>query len=358
MPDMTPAKARRALSELIDKYGGDAVFAVYAGRASANQAPMRPDDVVQLQEIDEVLEAEEITRKTGGNVEETPEGMAAIQEAGLRESDTMTEREARDQLRGIVADFGALKTFDTLAGRLDRTVARDVPDDGELSVIIEVIGEDAFEALTRGTIDATRRVTVDTDDDGTATYIFDDTGVPKTEYSDAVARIRDVLGPAERYEDGEDAGVVAFKSTGGNLVFDSYVAAQPAPAQPSDNTASGFGSLKPERVDPDPDDPTTATQQTFDPADGTGDTEFPTEPDAATREAMRSDDTRQQGLGGAPTHEEAARATEEAAERQQRREQRAQSDRERDQQTISEIGDVDSPDLSEFDSEGGDTGNW
>lgn len=337
MSDLTPAQARRALNDLIDQYGGETVFRVYSGRDDPKRSELSVDDVATLNDIGAELEDSEIMRKTGQRPEETPQGTAKMQEAGLRESDGMTTREARGRLREIVQEYGALKTFDTFAGRLDRTVAQSVPDDDELSVIVEVIGKDEFEELTRGQIDIDRIVRVSDENPQNRKYTFDDGGIAPRPYMDAIRQIERVLGDADQYEAGSRAGAVAFRDVARTQEFDSYTAARPeaAPEPIADDTQQSggvntdLGALEPETIEDDGGDADDRQQRTTQGTLG-GDSpldpgEFPTDPDPAAkrqREQMRREEQQESLEGDAPEFDPAA--DREARERRQRRAEQTQ----------------------------------
>lgn len=335
MAEYTKDEAVDKLNELINEYGPDTVYRLHTGRDSPLTSPITPDEFKRLQDVDDALDDGEIGRITGNRVEETPQGMAEMQEAGLRESDDMTTREARGRLREIVEEYGALKTFDTFAGRLDRTVAQSVPDDDELSTIVEVIGKDEFEELTRGQIDIDRIVRVSDENPQNRKYTFDDDGIAPRPYMDAIRQIERVLGDADQYEAGSRAGAVAFRDVARTQEFDSYTAARPeaAPEPIADDTQQSggvntdLGALEPETIeDDDTDDRQQRTTQGTLGGDSPLDPgEFPTDPDPAAerqRERMRREEQQESLEGDAPEFDPAA--DRQARERRQRRAEETQ----------------------------------
>ena len=88
--DLTPAQARRALSDLLDNYDGRKIWGALTGQGEMSLAG--PDDRNALAAIGDTLEQAEIRRKTVGDaddadprgVEETPYGTAMAQKEGMR----------------------------------------------------------------------------------------------------------------------------------------------------------------------------------------------------------------------------------------------------------------------------------
>lgn len=87
--DMTPAQARRALSELLGNYDGRKIWGALTGQGDMTLAG--PEDRNTLTAIGNTLDQSEIRRKTVGDaedadprgVEETPQGTAEMQAEGL-----------------------------------------------------------------------------------------------------------------------------------------------------------------------------------------------------------------------------------------------------------------------------------
>lgn len=311
--DMTPATARRLLADLIDRYGGKAVHDAFAGRLTQSSRPVLesldpPRVPDQLNQVVEAIGREEFDRKTmrGGEepsrgVEETPEGTAQMQEAGLSTDEITREVE-------VAGDPGARRyEFDDGVG------------------------------------------------DPNTTYI------PPEAYMAAVDEIRQTLGDANQFEAYESAGTVRFERQRDGVEFVGYDVERPdrdysytptsdSPGDtPDDAITTDFGSLEPQRIEDSPPADRT-TQGTLGERPDAGEARpFPTEPDERTRRAMERS-TEQKGLGDSPSRDDSARATRSAERRQRRQEEQASESQPDDQLSLADLGKIgdDAPRITDF----------
>jgi hypothetical protein len=252
---------------------------VYSGRDDPKRSELSVDDVATLNDIGAEIEDSEIMRKTGQRPEETPQGMAEMQEAAMS-PDTLTR-----QVR-VEGQPGDRKyNFDDGVGSRKR-------------------------------------------------YI------PPSAFMDAINAVEDELGDANQYVASGDAGTVVFTQGDG---FERYEFNRPERddrypfSQQSGGVSTDLGSLEPETIEDDDDDTDDRQQRTTQGTLG-GDSpldpgEFPTDPDPAAerqRERMRREEQQESLEGDAPEFDPAA--DREARERRQRRAEQTQ-DRITDDQT-------------------------
>jgi hypothetical protein len=279
MAEYTKDEAIDKLNELMSRYGGDRIFRLYTGRDSPLKEPITPDEFKRLQDVGEAIGDGEVARITGNRIEETQEGMAEMQAAGM-DQDSITRRVS------VEGQPGDRKyNFDDGVGSRKR-------------------------------------------------YI------PPSAFMDAIEAVEDELGDANQYVASGDAGTVVFSVGDG---FERYEFNRPERddrypfSQQIDGTNTDLGSLEPETIENDDDDTDDRQQRTTQGTLG-GDSpldpgEFPTDPDPAAerqRERMRREEQQESLEGDAPEFDPAA--DREARERRQRRAEQTQ-DRITDDQT-------------------------